>query len=309
MSQASARSTVSIALLPTAPSPFLAQWEADVVAAARSLAGFLESEVYPPVPGLQDRWILILRFDGQAGVTDWLRSEQRTTLLEQVGAQGPLEQVITGAGSIKKPVTVLVTTRVKPEDIAEFKAWQAEVFDQQRRFPGYIDGKLLAPVAGMTDEWTISMRFDTEQHLDDWLQSKERRDLMAKVSPPMRGQAPRKIVADLGGWFQVKSSEEPPSDWKQALCVLLALYPTVIGLAELNLPGRAWPAMPFALQMLINNVLSIILLTWVLMPRLTKLLQPWLTPPMEQARSTTTKITIAVTGGILLELLVFLKLA
>ena len=100
-------------------------------AAARELPGFLEAETFEPVAGIQDRWALVFRLDGQAGVAAWLKSEQRTTRLEQAGAFSPSEQITTEAGSIKKTVTVLVETSVKPADVEAFKAWQAHRFDDQ----------------------------------------------------------------------------------------------------------------------------------------------------------------------------------
>jgi antibiotic biosynthesis monooxygenase (ABM) superfamily enzyme len=309
VSVTSSLSTLTLTLLGSGESAFYSRWEADVEATAATLPGFLEAESFRPVAGLQERWVLVLRFDGQAGVLAWKGSEQRTALLEQASALDPQEQVITGAGSVKRPVTVLVNTRVKPENEAAFRAFQAEISERQRSFPGYIDGKLLAPVPGVTDVWTITMRFDTDEHLENWLNSSERRELMASVDAPLRGEAPKKVIADLGGWFQVKSTEEPPSNWKQALCVLLPLYPTVLALTLLALPNRIWPAVPFALALLINNVISMILLTWVFMPPLTGYLQFWLQPALDQPRSKERNATIAILGVLLLQLIVFLKVA
>jgi len=58
-----------------------------------------------------------------------------------------------------------------------------------------------------------------------------------------------------------------PPAWKQALTVLLALYPTVMALSYVN-PLMSNFSLP--LQMLSGNILSIALLTWLVMPWVTQ---------------------------------------
>jgi uncharacterized protein len=60
--------------------------------------------------------------------------------------------------------------------------------------------------------------------------------------------------------------------------VLVALYPTVMLLTILTNP--LMPYLTLAVQMLIGNVLSIIVLTWLVMPRVSRLLSFWLVTPV-----------------------------
>jgi uncharacterized protein len=65
--------------------------------------------------------------------------------------------------------------------------------------------------------------------------------------------------------------------------VLLALYPTVMLLTILVSP--LMQHLPLAVQMLVGNVLSIILLTWLVMPGVGRLLRFWLATPISGAAS------------------------
>jgi hypothetical protein len=65
-----------------------------------------------------------------------------------------------------------------------------------------------------------------------------------------------------------------PPKWKMALATWLGVYPTITLLL-----WALWPAMgdlPMALRALVLTAIMVPLLTWVVMPALTRLLRPWL---------------------------------
>lgn len=82
----------------------------------------------------------------------------------------------------KDLVTVGVSHPVDPEQEEEFLAWQRRVTDSERAFPGFRGCELLRPVPGAQGNWTAIFRFDTEENLDAWLDSPERRELLKRGS-------------------------------------------------------------------------------------------------------------------------------
>jgi hypothetical protein len=81
------------------------------------------------------------------------------------------------------------------------------------------------------------------------------------------------VVGGFGGWFDLGGATEPKK-WKQAVVVLMALYPTVLALTLID--DWILPDPPLAIDILIGNIIGVIILTWFLMPPLTRLLARWL---------------------------------
>ena len=61
-------------------------WERRIAAAQARAAGFQGYRFEPPVPGLQEDWLAILRFDSEANLEAWLASPERAKLLEETGS-------------------------------------------------------------------------------------------------------------------------------------------------------------------------------------------------------------------------------
>ena len=62
------------------------EWERRIAAAQARAPGFQGYRFEPPVPGVQDDWLAILRFDSEANLQAWLASAERKKLLEEAGA-------------------------------------------------------------------------------------------------------------------------------------------------------------------------------------------------------------------------------
>jgi uncharacterized protein len=58
-------------------------WEQRIAAAQSKAPGFQGYRFEPPVPGVQDNWLAILRFDTEANLQAWLESPERHKLLQE----------------------------------------------------------------------------------------------------------------------------------------------------------------------------------------------------------------------------------
>jgi hypothetical protein len=61
-------------------------WEQRIAAAQSRAKGFQGYRFEPPVPGVQDHWLAIVRFDTEANLQAWLDSPERQTLLRDAAA-------------------------------------------------------------------------------------------------------------------------------------------------------------------------------------------------------------------------------
>lgn len=59
------------------------KWERRMAAAQTQAPGFQGYRIEPPVPGVQDSWLAIVRFDSDANLDLWMKSPARLQLLEE----------------------------------------------------------------------------------------------------------------------------------------------------------------------------------------------------------------------------------
>src|SRR5271154_4557293 len=248
--------------------------------AARRLPGFVGTEVLSPVTGLQEEWVAIFRLESNEAMKKWLESAERGKLMEQIENSliEPSRMLILASDdSAEPPVAMVFTHRVADE-----------------RVPGYLATEFFEP-HGKLDEWVDVVRYDSLKDLEHWMESKERRDLLEELDSIVESRHAHRVTG-LEGWFAMNRPGEtatgPPS-WKQALAVLFALYPTVMALTFLN---PLWRNRPLSVQMLFGNILSVAMLTWLVMPAVSRLLGFWLSSTAANWKTEALGIAIVAVG-------------
>jgi uncharacterized protein len=259
------------------------RWQQKINETVRSFSGFEGSEVYPPIPGEQHAWVVVFRFSSTGELTRWLDSETRRRLLDEVHPllEEPSElEVLAGEPPARGAVTAVISHNVRPGRERDFLRWQDKARKAQEKFPGFLGFEAFEPVPGVQEHWVVMFRYDTREHLDDWLGSGTREKLLDEGHDYFVDYDVRTVKSAFSGWFRFNggTAREPPPNWKQAASVLLSLYPTVM---ILNMTiGRAFEAarLPGYLAMFMSNGLSVALLTWVMMPLVNRIFASWLSP-------------------------------
>jgi antibiotic biosynthesis monooxygenase (ABM) superfamily enzyme len=254
-------------------------WQNGVDSVAATFAGFLGTEVTPPADEARD-WSIVYRFDSVQHLNTWLGSTERRQLLDDgadVFESSASQQVLVGERD-EQLVTVVVTHRVSADEEQSFLAWQQQVTDAERKFAGFRGSELFRPVPGVQESWTAMYRFASAEDLDRWLESSERADLIARADHFHEFEL-RRVENSFGSWFSFAGDGDvsnAPSSWKTALSVLVGLYPTVVllrlAISRLSPDAELWESL------LLGNILSVGLLTWVVMPNVTRALRFWLAP-------------------------------
>ena len=246
--------------------------------AARRFPGFVGTEVLGPVAGLQDEWVAIFRLESNLAMKQWLENPDRVRLARQIEdllIESSRMLVLASDERSEPPVAMVFTHRVAPGKVQDYLAWRRRAIAAQAHYPGYLATEFFEP-HGPSEEWVDIVRYDSVRALTEWMESKERQKLLAELGTIVDSMHAHRVTG-LEGWFAVNRGPDeavsaPPS-WKQALAVLFALYPTVMVLTYLN-PLMRNLSLP--VQMLIGNILSVALLTWAVMPQVTRLLGFWL---------------------------------
>lgn len=174
-----------------------------------------------------------------------------------------------------EPVTVTVARRVAPGREEEFEEWLDGLLAAAGQFHGFLGGGALRPGA-VGGEWHVVYRFDSAATLAVWESSPERAAWLASAEDLVHDT---KVARHTGleTWFSLPGRTAPaPPRWKMASVTLLAIVPLVMAMNVLLLPRLAgWPLL--ARTLLFSGTLTS-LMTWVVMPRMTRIFRRWLYP-------------------------------
>ncbi|MFE7772507.1 antibiotic biosynthesis monooxygenase [Streptomyces sp. NPDC057445] len=264
------------------------RWQEKTDQVVRGFEGFQGTELYPPASGEENEWVVVFRFSGVEQLTAWLHSNERQQLLDEGRSLfdgTPTQEVLTGGTPTHDVVTAVISHDVLPGRERDFMRWQDKITKEQEKHPGFMGSEMFKPVEGVQDRWVVAFRFDSHEHLDGWLDSEARERLLEEGRDYFRSYDVRKIGSAFGGWFRFGegADEGIPPNWKQAMSVILALYPTVM---ILNLTVGDWftgMGMPGYVALFFGNVLSVCILTWLLMPLVNRVLAWWLLPSRAQS--------------------------
>jgi uncharacterized protein len=171
------------------------------------------------------------------------------------------------------PVTVTVARRVAPGREGDFEDWAADIMRVAKRFPGFLGGGVLRPgEAGQ--EWHIVYRFASDQQLQRWEASPERARELERAEPWMDETGVQR-VSGLETWFELPGRTAPaPPRRKMWAITMLAIFPLSLAFNALVGPHVGGLALP--LRTLLFSGTLVTLMTWVVMPRMTRLFRGWL---------------------------------
>jgi uncharacterized protein len=262
-----------------------ARWQEETSAIVATFPGFIKQTVMPPSPPAQVDWVILQRFASTEGAVAWLNSEQR---LKRVAAAAPMlvgaDDINMvhdgGSGVLPSPVSAVISTRIKPGQERAYREWEQRIAAAQSKAPGFQGYRFEPPIPGVQDHWLAILRFDTEANLQAWLNSPVRQKLLQEATPFTEEFHARIARTGFDQWFPVPAAgAPPPAVWKQNMLVLLMLYPIVflfgVFVQTPLLIGRA--ALPFAVALFVGNVVSVLLLNYVV-PWTSERFAWWLQP-------------------------------
>jgi antibiotic biosynthesis monooxygenase (ABM) superfamily enzyme len=171
------------------------------------------------------------------------------------------------------PIHVAITRRVQTGREVEFQTALRLFFQESFAHGGVLGATMLAPAPGSDSrEFGILRTFADEKERDDFYASPVFKAWEVRCEPLTDGGWSVRQLTGLEAWF--RSPGGPPPRWKMAVATFLGVYPVVMLLSKLLGPLiRDWP---FLLGNAVFNACVVGLLTWIVMPLITKVLHGWL---------------------------------
>ncbi|TXS92910.1 antibiotic biosynthesis monooxygenase [Parahaliea maris] len=175
--------------------------------------------------------------------------------------------------------TAVIKHQVRFDRHADYEAWVKEIAPLAKAAPGHLDWHIVRPVPGRSETFTVIVRFDTDEHLMDWMNSPTRASLIEKVQPLLVSGDGVHISSGLDFWFSPPSAKAAvPVRWKQFLVTWSAIYPLVLAVTLIMTPLMKNLGLPQS-QLLVTLAVTgvvVYLMVYAVMPWYTKLVQRWL---------------------------------
>jgi antibiotic biosynthesis monooxygenase (ABM) superfamily enzyme len=108
---------------------------------------------------------------------------------------------------------------------------------------------------------------------------------IARAEPHAAGATQTRFLTGLESWFTLSADPgaPPPPPYKMALLTWITIFPLITGIVAATGPLLA--DLPLVVRLGITTAVAVPLMTWVVMPRVTRLLRGWLFRPGSESQS------------------------
>ena len=167
--------------------------------------GYVDAELHPPSPLHPGDWVVVYRFADTATLDAWLRSPTRNAMMATGDdlIEGDAREQVLAVAPASNRVTAVSSVRVRPDEMAAFRALHGEILLALSSMPGFLQADLYEPVPGVQEDTIVVLAFDTREHLDAWLRSDERRRILAAMEQHTVGERTVNVVGGFAGWFGI----------------------------------------------------------------------------------------------------------
>ena len=176
------------------------------------------------------------------------------------------------------PITVIVDRTVRPGNEKAFEELYDRIRETSSQFKGYITGHIIKPTKKGDTRYQVMFQFDTQENLNKWVKSHERKYWIDQIDPLLEKQTHLQVITGFETWFALPGQKTmtPPKRLKMALVTWLAITPLLITFTYLV--GPYIKDLPIPLRVSISTPWLVLIMTYFLMPLMTKLFKTWLFP-------------------------------
>jgi antibiotic biosynthesis monooxygenase (ABM) superfamily enzyme len=183
-------------------------------------------------------------------------------------------------GQQSDPITLVISEVVEPNLIEEYEAWTKGINQSAQQFEGFMGVEVIRPRDHQYSEYVVIIKFANYDHCKSWLTSSVYQQWMQSSKKFISKRSQQHQPNGLELWFTLPTSKlvnptEPPY-YKQVIIGVITVYPLILFANLLLTPFLQ--RLPTLLSLLISVIFVSALLTYPVMPYLTKVLSFWLYP-------------------------------
>jgi antibiotic biosynthesis monooxygenase (ABM) superfamily enzyme len=176
--------------------------------------------------------------------------------------------------------TNIVSEIVRPGHEKEFEEWSKGINREVSKQPGFIGLEILRPRDPKHLEYIIIVRFKNIDTLNSWLRSETFKKMFETDKPFLLSHQSQQKAHGMEQWFELPKHKhyqiKKPAFYKLVIMGVLAVYPLVFfSVVFLNPLTKE---LPLPVSILISVIFISTLMTFPVMPGISKILSPWLYP-------------------------------
>jgi uncharacterized protein len=179
-----------------------------------------------------------------------------------------------------KPVTILITRSPRKSNQQEFEQALSDTINAALEFPGHLGVTVLKPQKGESNDYQIIVKFASQADYQRWCQSHEAARWFEILNRLEEKPPNLEIMTGIETWFTVHSSTLrpmiPPPRYKMVIVTWIAIFVLIVLINLLF--GGFLASLPMLLRSFVLTVVLVALMTYVVMPRMTRLFSWWLYP-------------------------------
>ncbi|MCZ6803437.1 MAG: antibiotic biosynthesis monooxygenase [Proteobacteria bacterium] len=173
------------------------------------------------------------------------------------------------------PVTIIVKHRPKPDRIEDFEKIMSGTTKDAMTFKGHLGANILRP-SRTGDSYRIVFKFDSMRNYLAWEGSEIRQQWLVRYAEVSLDEHEQEILSGLETWFTLPGEEAlvPPPKHKMMIIIWLSIFPLSLLLYYCLNPYLS--DLHNITQMAITSLILVMLMTYVVMPLMSKLFHRWL---------------------------------
>ena len=169
----------------------------------------------------------------------------------------------------------IVRRRAKPGCEEAYESMIRAMFKESMSFPGFLSAELIPPESP-GGEYQIVQHFSTQSDLERWNNSEARFVWLERLRSVADGEPEYRLLSGLDAWFAptpIPTASHPPK-WKMTTVSWLGIFPTVAFLLAFLSP--LLNGLPFLVRTAIFTAVVALLMSYVVMPKLSRWMAWWL---------------------------------
>jgi hypothetical protein len=188
------------------------------------------------------------------------------------------DSLVVGTDEETHQVTAIISHFIRSGREQGYEEWLHGIATDAHQFKGHLGVNVIRPCDPTHPEYVAIVRFDHYNNLKTWLESSVRQEWLERLQPLIEKPETIQTLTGLETWFTLpnKPMKAPPPRYKMAVVTWLGVFFTISILNRLLVPLLV--GLPVLLRTLLVTGLTVALLTYVIMPRLTQLFRKWLYP-------------------------------